>query len=327
MPIDGVSGAGRLVHVVEADPDLGAGIAHGQLHRARRASVAGVMEFERGRLRCQPPDDGLGALILDGLVLVRVDFARIRGNVELLGPGDVISPWLGMMDDFTPAGRVTARVLTKLRVAWLDSGFALRTGRWPEIQAALMRRLLARSRRLSLQSAINSLPRIAERVELTLWQLAYRFGHMSPAGVKLDLPLTHTHLAEMVCAQRPSVSTAITRLRSRGLIVVTARGQWLLSGSLPPQLAGRIDGFDGFARGLCDRGPTSAGQRVEETDVSDVTPGSCAETRGETPRDDRTKPRTGRTAGSRTRSPAADRAARRAPEPSLPGRLSDGGRG
>jgi len=327
MVIDAVSSAGRLVHVLEADPDLGAGIAHDQLHRARRASVARVIEFERGRLRCQPPDDGLGALVLDGLLLVRVDFARIRGNVELLGPGDVISPWLGMVGDFTPACTVTARVLVKLRVAWLDSGFALRTGRWPEIQAALMRRLLARSRRLSLQSAINSLPRIEERVELTLWQLAYRFGHMSQAGVKLDLPLTHTHLAEMVCAQRPSVSTAITRLRSRGLIVVTARRQWLLSGSLPPQLAGRIDGFDGFARGLRDRGPASAGQRDEETDVSDVTPGSCAEIRGETPRDGRRKPRTGRTAGPRTRSPAADRAARRAPEPSLPGRLSDGGRG
>jgi CRP/FNR family transcriptional regulator, cyclic AMP receptor protein len=325
--IDAVSGASPLVGVLEADPDLGTGIAHDQLHRAKRASVARVMEFEGGRLRAQPPDDGLGGLILDGLLLVRVDFARIRGNVELLGPGDVISPWLGMAGAFTPAGTVTARVLMRLRVAWLDSGFAVRTGQWPEIQASLMRRLLARSRRLSLQSAINSLPRIEERVELTLWQLAYRFGHMSQAGVKLDLPLTHTHLAEMVCAQRPSVSTAITRLRSRGLIVVTARGQWLLSGSLPPQLAGRIDGFDSFARRLCDRGPTSAGQRVEETDVPDVTPGSCAETRAETPRDGRTKPHTGRTAEPRTRSPGADRAAPRAPEPSLPGRLSDGGRG
>ena len=273
MMTDTVSRASRLVHVLEADPDLGTGIAQDQLQRARRASVTRMMEFERGRLCAQPPDDGLGALLLDGLVLVRVDFARIRGNVELLGPGDVISPWLGMVGDFTTACTVTARVLMKLRVAWLDSGFALRTGRWPEIQAALMRRLLARSRRLSLQSAINSLPRIEERVELTLWQLAYRFGHMSKAGVKLHLPLTHAHLAEMVCAQRPSVSTAIKSLRRRGLIAVTSRGQWLLSGSPPPQLAGRIDGFDGSARGLADCGSTFAGQRDDETDVSGLTPG------------------------------------------------------
>jgi CRP/FNR family cyclic AMP-dependent transcriptional regulator len=158
-----------------------------------------------------------------------------------------MSPWLGMAGDFAPTCTVTARVLTKLQVAWLESDFALRTGRWPAIQARLMRRLLARSRRLSMQSAINSLPRIDERVELTLWQLAYRFGHMSRAGVKLHLPLTHSQLAEMVGAQRPSVSTAMTRLRSRGRIVGNSRHQWLLSGSPPPQLAARVDGFAGIA--------------------------------------------------------------------------------
>jgi hypothetical protein len=72
-----------------------------------------------------------------------------------------------------------------------------------------------------VQSAINSLPRIEERIELTLWQLAYRFGHVSRDGIKLDLPLAHSQLAEMVCAQRPSVSTALTRLRNRGRIAMS----------------------------------------------------------------------------------------------------------
>jgi CRP-like cAMP-binding protein len=196
------------------------------------------MCFERGPFFFRPPDEGLGALILEGLILVRVEIAGIRANVELLGPGDVSSPWLGMGAAPTPPCVVTARVLTRLRLALLDRGFVLRTARWPEIPAALMRRLVLRSRMLSMQSAINSLPRIEERVELTLWQLAYRFGHVSRDGIKLHLPLAHTQLAEMVCAQRPSVSTALTRLRSRGRVAMISRHQWLLIGSPPAQLVG-----------------------------------------------------------------------------------------
>jgi CRP/FNR family cyclic AMP-dependent transcriptional regulator len=235
-----------LVYVLEVDPDLAAGLDQDQLETARRRSAANEMAFGRGPLFFQPPDVGLGALVLEGLILVRVDFAGIRGNIELLGPGDVISPWLGMASEMTSPCAVTARVLTELRVALLDRGFSLRTARWPEIHAALMQRLLARSRMLSMQAAINSVPRIEERIELTLWQLAYRFGRMTRAGIKLHLPLTHTQLAEIVGAQRPSVSTSISRLCGRGRITITARHEWLLLGSPPRQLAGKLDSFVGI---------------------------------------------------------------------------------
>ena len=234
------------VCVLEADPDLAAGLDQDQLRTARCRSVAPVMAFPRGPFAFQPRDVGLGALILQGLILVRVDFAGTRGNIELLGSGDVISPWLGMASEVTPPCVVTARVLTELRVALLDRGFALRIAPWPEIHAALMQRLLVRSRTLSMQSAINSSPRIEERIELTLWQLAYRFGRTSRDGIKLNLPLTHTQLAEMVCAQRPSVSTAVARLRSRGRIAIDSRYHWLLLGTPPPQLAADTDEFVGI---------------------------------------------------------------------------------
>lgn len=217
---DGHNGQGdrELVCVLRADADLAAGLDKDQLQAAMRLSMARVRCFDRGPFSFRPPDESLGALILEGLILVRVELAGIRGNVEVLGPGDVISPWLGMGAAPTPPCLVTARVLTRLRLALLDRGFTLRTARYPETHTALMRRLVLRSRMLSMQCAMNSLPRIEERVELTLWQLAYRFGHVGPDGIKLDLPLAHTQLAEMVCAQRPSVSTALTRLRSRGRI-------------------------------------------------------------------------------------------------------------
>jgi CRP-like cAMP-binding protein len=100
-----------------------------------------------------------------------------------------------------------------------------------------MQRLLVRSRILSMQSAINALPRIEERLEITLWQLGYRFGRMTPEGILLDLPITHSQLAEIVSAQRPTVTVALARLRQQGSVCRIARNQWLLRGEPPPRLA------------------------------------------------------------------------------------------
>jgi CRP-like cAMP-binding protein len=171
------------------------------------------------------------------MILVRVEFAGIGAHVELLGEGDVISPWQGMGAHPTAPCAVTAHVISTVKIALFDSGFTQRTTSWPEIHSALMRRLLGRARMLSMQSAINSLPRIEDRLEITFWQLAYRFGRVTADGIRLHLPLSHAQLAEIVCARRPSVSTGISRLREQGRLVLTARHQWLLCGDPPARLA------------------------------------------------------------------------------------------
>jgi CRP/FNR family transcriptional regulator, cyclic AMP receptor protein len=226
------------VLVLEADPDLGSVIDKVQWQLAVAASVAPAFELERGPWRFAPrPDAGaLGALVLEGLIVIRIN-AETRAHIELLGPGDVIGPWVGSGQELTLPSVPTTSVVSKARIALLDRRFALRTARWPEIHAALMHRLIVRTRRLSLQSAINALSRIEERLEVTLWELAYRFGKVTPDGIMLDLPLTHSQMAEMVAAQRPSVSTAFTRLQDHGRIVHAARHRWLLLGEPPSTLS------------------------------------------------------------------------------------------
>jgi CRP/FNR family transcriptional regulator, cyclic AMP receptor protein len=237
----------RTVRLLELDPDLGAGIAPEQRSAAASRAVAAVLAGDRGAWWFRPRENaGFGALVLDGLIIVRVEFAGIRAHVELLGEGDMISPWYVVGRHATAPCVVTARAISNLKLALLDRSFAERAARWPEIQSALMQRLLDRSRRLSMQSAINSLPRIEERLTITLWQLAYRFGRVTPDGIRLHLPVTHSQLAEVVCAQRPSVTTAIARLRDQGQIVLTARHQWLLRGDPPARLAA----VDGGATGI-----------------------------------------------------------------------------
>jgi CRP/FNR family transcriptional regulator, cyclic AMP receptor protein len=232
----------RLVRVLEADPDLGAGIERDQWGSAVGLALAPVFEFERGPWQFRPPPDtgGLGALILDGLILLRMQ-AGERGHIELLGQGDVISPWVDIPAELTVPFTVSARVVADLRIAMLDRRFGLRTARWPEIHAGVVKRLVLRSRMLSLQAAINSLPRIEERVELTLWQLGFRFGRMTREGISLRLPMTHAQLAEIVSAQRPSVSMAISRLEARGRVARTARHDWVLRGE-PPKTLANVDG-------------------------------------------------------------------------------------
>jgi CRP-like cAMP-binding protein len=224
--------------VLEVDPDLGVGIDRAHWQFAVAASIAPVFQIARGPWTFFPPPDpaGLGALVLSGMVVIEIDVGT-RSHIELLGPGDVISPWVASGDDLAIPSEVTAAAVSDTRVALLDRAFSLRTARWPEIHAALTRRLVMRARRLSLQAAVNAVLRIEDRLELTLWELAWRFGRVTPQGTALDLPITHAQLAAMLAAQRPSVSMALGRLQANDRVIKAGRHRWLLRGEAPPSLA------------------------------------------------------------------------------------------
>jgi CRP/FNR family cyclic AMP-dependent transcriptional regulator len=224
----------QAVHVLEEDPELATLVCEPERQAALSVAIAPGFELPRGPWSFLPPADpaALGALILDGLLIVRVEGAD-RAHVELLGEGDVISPWVGSAADVNVPSEVSAHVVSPLRVALLDGRFALRTARWPGVYAILMRRLVIRTRRLSLQAAINAVPRVEERVELTLWQLGDRFGRVTPDGILLRLFLTHQLLGELVGAQRPSVSTALCNLERRQRMLRPSRDRWILRGEPP----------------------------------------------------------------------------------------------
>jgi len=226
-----------VIRVLEEDPELGSGIPREQWQLALAAAVAPAFDVERGPWKFFPPPDpaGLGAVVVTGMIVVRVD-AGTRAHIELLGTGDIISPWVRSGYELAIPSDLSALVVSPVRVAVLNRAFALRTARWPEIHAGVVHRLIVRTRRLSLQAAINSVSRIEERLELTLWELAYRFGRVTREGIVVDLPLTHSQLADLVAAQRPSVSTAIGRLQAHGRVVRADRHRWLLRGEAPTML-------------------------------------------------------------------------------------------
>jgi len=66
-----------------------------------------------------------------------------------------------------------------------------------------------------------------DRVRAKLLQLAADHGVVGREGVRLDLPLTHELLAEMVGSARETVTRAMDELQEEGLITRHGRSYWL----------------------------------------------------------------------------------------------------
>jgi CRP/FNR family cyclic AMP-dependent transcriptional regulator len=251
-----VSGTRSLIALLDADPELGDGLAPDDLRAARRAVGVHVKALETGAWAPLdeewPAAPALGLLMLEGLVTRDIVFAG-RTTTELGGAGDVLRPW---EDDvqFDPLPFAVAwHVHEPTRVAILDARFALATARWPALAAAVSRRHVRRARGLAFQLAIAQLPRVDDRLLVLLWALAERWGRVSPQGVRLPLQLPHRTLATLVGARRPSVTTALSGLARDGLVERTENG-WLLSGDpadvFPERLHAQMRAAAGEAVGL-----------------------------------------------------------------------------
>jgi CRP-like cAMP-binding protein len=100
---------------------------------------------------------------------------------------------------------------------------------YPEVFSEITRRVMQRSRRLATLQAIGQHHRLEERLRLLFWELADRYGRVSPDGVRLELPLTHDLIGHLVGAHRPSVSAALSRLEQAGHVHRDGR-TWTLRG-------------------------------------------------------------------------------------------------
>lgn len=204
---------------------------------AVEASVARIEELGVG-VWDEPDDpgryrDGYGLLVLDGVLARRVNLEGFECT-ELLGQGDLLRPWSfegGAASSITT--HVTWTILAPVRLAVLDRRFAMATARWPELTASLMDRIVGRARWLAFQLAVAQLVRVDTRLHVILWHFADRWGRMTKDGAVLPMPLTHSVLAGIVGARRPSVTTALGRLQEEGFVERRPDGAWLLRGEPP----------------------------------------------------------------------------------------------
>lgn len=228
-------GAATLVGVLEVDPDLGGSLDGERLEAATMAAQALVERLAKGPWEPTelPPaiGEGFGLLILSGFLVRRVG-RDDRHGAELLGAGDLLRPWQTLSQTASRPFATSWQAIAPVEVAVLDPAFARRVAPFPEIAARLVDRAMLRSRHLALELAIVGQRRIERRIEMLFWQLADRWGVRTPDGVRVEVPLTHALLAELVAARRPSVSTALGQLAEAGT-VTRAGDAWLLGGPAP----------------------------------------------------------------------------------------------
>lgn len=234
-----MSGGSPEVNLADADPELFAGLTARERDEARVLAVAPTLTLERGRwdatkLPIADLEGCLGLLILDGLLLRSVTVSGAPRS-EIVGPGDLIRPW---DRDEVASVPFDSRwhAVRPTRLAVLDERFVAVASRWPKLTLAIVRRLVRRARWLTLQLAISDLRRVDDRLMLFFWHVADRWGRVGPDGVAVPLPVTHQMLSQLVCAQRPTVTTSLQRLAADGRLRRRRDRTWLLSPEPPPAL-------------------------------------------------------------------------------------------
>lgn len=174
------------------------------------------------------PGPDCSLLVVGGLLLRQLAIDGRRCS-ELLGPGDVIRPWDGSAVVLPVEQSLGWRVVKPTRVVFLDRRFLSSASPWPEVLAAVVTRAVRRAQSLAAHLTISTLTPIEDRVWLLFWHFADRWGRVTPDGVRLDLPLTHELLAELVGARRPTVTRALTNLSRRNALRRNRDGSWLLA--------------------------------------------------------------------------------------------------
>lgn len=234
----GTPGRPALCRLLAEDRDLADAVPAAQRARATNECLARVATVRRGEWspEFEIPSDaqGIGLLVLDGLLIRRVGIDG-RYGAELLGDGDLLRPWQG--EDVAPTLPVTSgwRVIEPVRLAVLDASAAQRLCRYPQLHGLLVGRALARARQLAVNMAIVHQPRVDKRLHMLLWHVAGRWGRVRRDGVHVPFSLTHSVLADLTAARRPTVSSALADLSARGLVKPDAHG-WVLHGEPPGEL-------------------------------------------------------------------------------------------
>ncbi|GAC1326804.1 MAG: hypothetical protein NVSMB25_26320 [Thermoleophilaceae bacterium] len=231
--------SGELMSIVDADADLAALLDHGELERARRDALTRVRRLSPGTwdasTAVEPGTHHRGFLVVDGLLTREVEVLG-RRCVELIGPGDVLRPWGWDEDGSHVQAEVGWNVLEPTRLAVLDHGLVTRIVPWPALGVELFGRGTRRAHQLAVALAIAHHQRVDDRILLTLWHVAERWGRVGRDGILVDLPLSHQRLADLVGAHRPSVTAAIGDLSRAGTLSRRDSGEWVLHGPPPEQL-------------------------------------------------------------------------------------------
>ena len=236
----------KVISIVDADPELGELLDEHEYERARREALARVSRLSPGvlgrgggaRARRPPPrlpdrrraDGARGRRA--GPALLRAARPRRRAAAVVVGRRGLARPGRGRLD------RARGDDARRARPRARRSGSC----RGPTLGVELFNRGTRRAHHLAVALAISHHQRVDDRLLLTLWHLAERWGRVTPTGIVVPLPLGHQRLADLVGAHRPSVTTRARRAHPRRVDLAPRRRQLAAArraagAAAPPQAA------------------------------------------------------------------------------------------
>jgi CRP-like cAMP-binding protein len=178
---------------------------------------ANVVELEPGAIAL-PADLPRVRLIVieDGIAIIRTQHAESRREIVTChaGRGSLVLP---------PGEGEALKALLPTRARTFDAAAAARLVAVPGAARPLFDALAATLRQKHQTIAMLASIHHVDRVRDKLVQLARDHGRVTAAGVRIDLPLTHDLLGQMVGSTRETVTRALEQLQEEGF--VTRRGR------------------------------------------------------------------------------------------------------
>jgi CRP/FNR family transcriptional regulator, cyclic AMP receptor protein len=165
-------------------------------------------------------------LVVEGALLRTVSL-RSRDGACLLGAGDVLG-----LEPEEGAFETRFRVLTPCTLAVLEPRVMAALATQPPLVAALEAAAVRRAGMLAGQVVLAQLVAIDDRLRILLPTLAERWGRVTADGVVLPAFLSHTVLAALVGARRPSLTAAVGRLVEVDALRRLPDRRWLLGAEL-----------------------------------------------------------------------------------------------
>jgi CRP-like cAMP-binding protein len=146
-----------------------------------------------------------------GFVVLRATPAELSRSMITCeaGPGRVLLP---------PARAEVVCALEPAQLTLISEGDRDRLLSIPAVAQMLVEQLTFTLGEKQEALAIFAQTRHVERVRRKLLQLARGYGHVVRDGVRIDFPITHALLAEMIGSSRETVTRALEELQRAGVV-------------------------------------------------------------------------------------------------------------
>lgn len=150
-------------------------------------------------------------LVEEGFVVVRATFSEVSRSMITCeaGPGRIVLP---------PAAGEVLFALGKGRLTPISAAARDQLLSIPLVAQRIVEQLALTLREKQEAMANFAQTRHVERVRRKLLQLARSHGHVGRDGIRIDFPITHALLAEMIGSSRETVTRALEQLQREGVV-------------------------------------------------------------------------------------------------------------